>query len=485
VRGLLTHETRAFHKIPYAAPPLGELRWKPPAPHAPWTTTLDATKKGPGCVQRSLISGELDSHTDEDCLTVNVWTPAVAPPKPAAVLVWIHGGTFMTGSGGDIDYDGRKLSEATGSVVVTLNYRLGPFGYLAYTPLASEDAGHATTGMYGFEDQRAALAWVKANIGAFGGDPGSVTLFGESAGGISACLHLVSPKSLGLFQKIILESGPCTVSLGPTAAAAKAQGDAFAAALGCNDAACLRGKTAEEVLFALPPRVDFVGTKGAGWFPTVDGWNVPVDPGEAFATGKFLQVPTLLGTNADEGSLFFLGNTSVATDADFVALMDRFFPGHGAEILAHYPSATFGSAVAAASVAFGDGALVCPTRRLTRTLAGAGVPTYLYDFERAPDAAKALGLGAFHSAEVQFVFGNPTTLSDSLTDAEQKLSAQMMGYWGRMALSGDPNGSGALAWPKYDVAKDASLALDLDVKAAAGLHKDTCDFWDALTPATK
>jgi para-nitrobenzyl esterase len=485
VRGLLVHATHAFRKIPFAAPPVGELRWKPPAPHAAWTTTLDATKKGPRCVQRSLISGELDAESDEDCLTVNVWTPAVAPPKPAPVLVWIHGGTFMTGSGGDLDYDGRNLSEATGSVVVTLNYRLGPLGYLAYSPLDSEDAGHPGSGMYGFEDQRAALAWVKANITAFGGDSGNVTLFGESAGGISACLHLVSPKSAGLFQRILLESGPCVVNLGPTVAAAKAQGDAFAAALGCKDAACLRGKTAKEVLFALPPRVDFVGTKGAGWFPTIDGVDVPVDPAQAFAAGQFTKVPTLLGTNGNEGSLFFLGNTAIATDADFVSLMDRFFPGHGAEILARYPSSTFGTAVAAASVAFGDGALVCPTRRLTRTLVGASVPTYLYDFQRAPDSGKSLGLGAYHSSEVQFVFGNPTTLSDSLTDAEKKLSAEMMGDWGRMALSGDPNGTGAVAWPKYDLAKATTLVLDLDVHTDVDLHKDACDFWDKLTPATK
>ena len=485
VRGLLVQATRSFRKIPFAAPPIGEARWKPPAPHAAWTTTLDATKKGPGCVQRNLVSGEIDARSDEDCLTVNVWTPAVAPPKPAPVLVWIHGGTFMTGSGGDQDYDGRKLSEATGSVVVTLNYRLGPFGYLAYSPLASEDAGHPTSGMYGFEDQRAALEWVKTNIGAFGGDAGNVTLFGESAGGISACLHLISPKSQGLFQRIILESGPCVVSLGPTAAAAKAQGDTFAAALGCSDAACLRGKTAEEVLFALPPRVDFVGTKGAGWFPTVDGWNVPVDPAEAFAAGSFTKMPTLLGSNADEGSLFFLGNTAVASDADFVSLMERFFPGHGAEILAHYPPSTLGSPVAAASVAFGDGALVCPTRRLARTIAGAGVPTYLYDFQHVTDSGKALGLGAYHSSEVQFVFGNPTTLSDSLTDAEQTLSAEMMGDWGRMARSGDPNGTGAFAWPKYDLASETSLVLDLDLHTGVSLHKDACDFWDGLTPAPK
>jgi para-nitrobenzyl esterase len=485
VRGLLVNTTHAFRKIPFAAPPVGELRWKPPAPHAAWTTTLDATKKGPRCVQRSLISGELDAESDEDCLTVNVWAPAVAPPKPAPVLVWIHGGTFMTGSGGDLDYDGRKLSEATGSVVVTLNYRLGPLGYLAYSPLAKEDAAHPGTGMYGFEDQRAALAWVKANITAFGGDAGNVSLFGESAGGISACLHLVSPKSEGLFQRILLESGPCVVNLGPTAPAAKAQGDAFAAALGCADVACLRGKTAKEVLFALPPRVDFVGTKGAGWFPTVDGVDVPMDPAQAFATGQFTKVPTLLGTNANEGSLFFLGNTAVATDADFVSLMERFFPGHGAEILARYPSSTFGTPVAAASVAFGEGALMCPSRRLTRTLAGAGVPTYLYDFRRAPDSGKSLGLGAYHSSEVQFVFGNPTTLSDSLTDAEKKLSAEMMGDWGRMARSGDPNGSGAFAWPKFDLAKETTLVLDLEVHTEVDVHKDACDFWDKLTPATK
>jgi para-nitrobenzyl esterase len=485
VKGARVHETRAFYKIPFAAPPLGDARWKPPGPHAPWNEPLDATKKGPGCLQIDRISGAINTHSSEDCLTVNVWTPADTPSAPAPVLVWIHGGTFVTGSGGDIDFDGRKLSEATGSVVVTLNYRLGPLGYLAYAPLATEDAGHPSTGMYGFEDQRAALAWVKANIGAFGGDAGNVTLFGESAGAISACLHLVSPKSAGLFQRVILESGPCVSKLGPTAEAAKAQGEQLAAALGCSDAACMRKKPAGEVLLALPPRADFVGTEGAGWFPILDGWNVPVDPTEAFATGHFTQVPTLLGTNGNEGSLFFLGNKSLLTEADFTTLMERFFPGHGAEILARYPVASFGSPVAAASIAFGDGALVCPTRTVARAIAGAGVPTYRYDFTRVTANGKMLGLGAYHSAEVAFVFGNPSVLADDLTPAELPLSVAMMGYWGRMAKSGDPNGAGALAWPKYTLADETVMVLDLDLHTQKDFDADTCDFWDALSPPPK
>ena len=211
----------------------------------------------------------------------------------------------------------QRVAEATGSVVVTINYRLGPLGFLAHSALAAEDPAHPSAGMYGFEDQRAALVWAKANIQAFGGDPGNITLFGESAGGISACLHLVSPLSKDLFQRAIIESGPCSVGTGATEKAAEAQGDDLAKALGCNDPAtalaCLRGKKADEILVALPGKKGLISGDGVNWFPMVDGYNIPDQPSALLDAGKVAKVPVVLGTNKNEGTLFFaIGATAAA-----------------------------------------------------------------------------------------------------------------------------------------------------------------------------
>ena len=193
VKGAVLGKTRVFFGIPYAAPPVGPLRWKPPQPAAAWTATRDGTVQGAYCPQLSAISPTPMTGTSEDCLTVNVWTPATKPSAAAPVMVWIHGGGFVLGSGAEATYDGHALSEATGAVIITINYRLGPLGWLAHSALQAEDAAHPSSGMYGFEDQRAALAWAKANAAAFGGDPANVTVFGESAGGLSTCLHVLSP----------------------------------------------------------------------------------------------------------------------------------------------------------------------------------------------------------------------------------------------------------------------------------------------------
>lgn len=485
VEGQVAGSTRTFLGIPYAAPPIGELRWKAPAPPAAWTETFKASEKGPACPQSNILTGAFDKTTNEDCLTVNVWTPERPASSALPVLVWIHGGAYTMGSGGDASYDGQVLSEKTGSIVVTLNYRLGPLGFLAHPLLKAEDPSHPSTGGYGIEDQRAALAWVKANIAAFGGDPARVTLFGESAGGASTCFHMVSPKSKGLFQRAIIESGPCDLVVAE--ADANAQAEEFVAALGCKEsqdvAACLRGKSAEEVLKALPLSGDLISGEGASWSPVVDGWNVADAPSKLLAAGSFEKVPTILGSNADEGTLFFqLGGPSltVADDAAFELVAEKLVPGHGKEVVEHYPSATYGSAQKALMAAVGDGAFVCPTRQAARAIAKAGAATYLYHFTYAPKDSPLGDLGAYHSAEIKYVFGVPGQLSpNELTEEELTISAAMMGYWSHHAEAGDPNGEGAAAWPKYDAATDESLTIDVTIKAEAGVRKDLCDFWDS------
>lgn len=484
VEGALIGSTRAFLGMPFAAPPTGKLRWKPPVPHEPWSATRKATAKGPACLQNSPVSNKIDESSSEDCLTLNVWTPSTLAKAAPPVLVWIHGGAFVLGSGGEESYDGQVLSEATGAVVVTLNYRLGPFGFLALPALKSEDPAHPSTGAYGLEDQRMALQWVKNNIAAFGGDAQRVTLFGESAGGISTCTHLVSPPSKGLFQRAIIESGPC--NLATSEATAVKQGEAFLKALSCqaepDPLACARSKSTPDVMRALPLSNDFLFGKGANWFPIVDGWNLPDDPGKLLLAGSFEKVPIVLGANADEATLFFsLAGTMVGDDAAFEALAEALAPSHGKEIVARYPRAMYGSAMKAATTAVGDAAFVCPTRKAARAITAAGGDAYLYHFTYAPPGTLFGELGAFHSAEIKYVFGVPSQLLPKpLTDEELILSKSIMGYFSRHAASGNPNGEGALAWPKYRLDSEENIVLGATITTQSRLKTNLCDFWDSV-----
>ncbi|NUP05443.1 MAG: carboxylesterase family protein [Polyangiaceae bacterium] len=490
VEGGLVGSSRVFFGIPYAAPPVGDLRWRPPAPHDAWTEVLPAIQRKPACSQTSVLTHVYDDNTVEDCLTLNVWTPSSVLDEPRPVLVWIHGGAFVLGQSAEPAYDGQILSETTGSVVVTVNYRLGPLGFLALPELDAEDPSHPSTGSYGLEDQRAALEWVKANIAAFGGDPSRVTLFGESAGGISTCFHMVSPPSEGLFHRAIIESGPCDTAT--PKADAMAQGEEFVAALGCDtDAdrlACLRAKDTQAIIDALPVSNDFIFADGPNWFPIVDGYNIPDTPTNLFASGNFYDVPTIAGANSDEGSLFFrlAGKTGIVPDeAAFESLAEQLVPEHGAEIVAAYPTAEFGTAQAAAEAAFGDAGFVCPTRRFVRALGAAGGSAYLYHFTHAPENTLFSDLGAYHSGEVRYVFGNPAQLVPSmLTEDERTFSESIMGYWSRHAANGDPNGNGALEWPVYKSATDEAMILDFEQSVEAGVRADTCDFWDEVFPGS-
>lgn len=488
VQGTVAGASRIFYAIPYAAPPVGDLRWKPPAPHATWTTPVSAAQPGPACGQLdALTSMSFDTTTSEDCLTVNVWAPKAKTAQPAPVMVWIHGGSFVIGSGGSPDYDGQALAEATGAVVVTINYRLGPMGFLALGALHDEDPAHPSSGMYGIEDQRAALAWTRDNIAAFGGDPKNVTIFGESAGGISVCTHLVSPPSQGLFHRAIIESGACTTGLATTETTAETQGDALVKALGCDGKSpadtltCIRGKKVDEVLTAMPVSAFNIILGGVSWGTVVDGLNLTDNPVKLFTGGSFAKVPTLLGTNTNEGAIFFAFSNPVTDDATYETLADALVPGHGADIVAHYPSATYGTPKDAAAAAITDAGFTCPARRMARAVTAAGVPTFRYHFAHTPTNSLVGNLGSFHSAEIPFVFGHASQLEPNTpTDAEAPLSKAMQGYWGRMATAGDPNGDGAVSWPKYDATTEPDLVLDLTVSTETAFKKADCDFWDGL-----
>uniref|UniRef100_UPI002869EA46 carboxylesterase/lipase family protein n=1 Tax=Deinococcus sp. TaxID=47478 RepID=UPI002869EA46 len=300
---------RSYLGIPYAAPPVGALRWKAPQPAAPWTAPRDATAFGGECVQAVLALFALPGETpgtvkgQEDCLYLNVYTPSSATPQSKLpVMVWIHGGAFTVGSGNT--YDGQVLASKQGVVVVSINYRLGALGWLALPALAAE-SGDGQSGNYGLLDQQAALKWVQRNIGGFGGDPTKVTIAGESAGAMSGCAHLASPQSKDLFRGVILQSGLCA-SPGNSVMLADAQQRnlKYAANVGCPqaDVACLRAADPKELLAASVP-----GLRPASnlvWSPVYGGTTLPLPLIEAYNSGQFNQVPVLAGTNHDEGRLF-------------------------------------------------------------------------------------------------------------------------------------------------------------------------------------
>lgn len=492
VQGSTSGGVRSFFGIPYAAPPVGELRWRPPQPHAGWTEARDATKAGSVCVQKiPVINAPVGS---EDCLFVNVQAPDPPPPQPVPVMVWIHGGGFTSGDGLQANggTDGAEIVRRSGVVVVSLNYRLGQFGFLAHPLLSAEDASHPASGNYGIEDQIAALQWVQANIAAFGGDPGNVTIFGESAGGWSVCAHLASPRSAGLFHRAMIQSGPCAQPLASLAAAER-QGEAVAAALGCGGAAdvlsCMRARPATEVRDALPPDPAFAFTEGewGSWMPVLDGFVLTAQFAESFAGGDFNHVPVVAGSTRDEGTLF----VAISHDWFGTPLTAEQYPERlryllGSDtlvdqVVARYPIENYADPGAALAAAFGDGFLACPTIETAAALAP-HVPSYLYQFEY-PDADFAVplpvSLGAFHSAEVQFVFGRPTNGPGSFTPAEADLSDQMMGYWTRFAAGGDPNGLGAVPWPRLDQA-GRHILFDVPVVEGQGAKAEACEFWRTL-----
>src|SRR5690349_21722144 len=335
LRGVVASDHRLFAGIPYAAPPLGPLRWQPPAPAAAWQGVRDATRPGPRCLQDPGGDPEFGRQTDEDCLTLNVWTPPVGRGGgPLPVMVWIHGGAFINGSGGI--YDARWLAERGDMIVVTINYRLGAMGFLAHPALGSP----GDVGNYGLADQQAALRWVRDNIADFGGDPGKVTLAGESAGGMSECDHLVAPESAGLFRAAIIQSGPCQAQLA-LPDAEKASLD-YARDVGCGDpanvAACLRALP--EYKLRNPVWYDRIGEDTLSG--PVHGTTVlPEDPMVALREGRGADVPVLIGSNRDEFTLFtalqYLRGARQYTPGEYPDLLADTFGADAAAVGARYP----------------------------------------------------------------------------------------------------------------------------------------------------
>jgi para-nitrobenzyl esterase len=471
---------------------VGLLRWRPPQPVAAWTGVRQATDFGSSCPQadRSALPNERLGKTSEDCLTLNVWAPVHPPGRRVPVIVWIHGGAFTQGSGSLSVYDGEALARR-GAVVVTFNYRLGPLGFFAH-PLLSKESGHDASGNYGLLDQLAALRWVKANIRGFGGSPDRITVAGESAGAVSIGCLLVSPQARGLFHAAILESGtPYGITRylhdAPAGEESMEQvGELIARRLGCDREddvlSALRSRSVDEIMTASHPASPFFG-EGIRFGPVVDRWLIPDRPAALFAGRQQVKVPVLVGANLDEGTIFVASLQGFDADA-YRRFLRAAFRDRADDVLARFPVARDADVKPALARVLGYSSFVAPARRLARTMADVGSRVYLYEFTRVRPGTLATRFGAFHGAEVPFVFGTFGRLSPGgsgeVEAADRALSQVMMGYWIRFAATGDPNGDVAAAWPRYVPRGDVWMEFGGESQPRAGVARELCDFFDQV-----
>jgi len=474
----------AYKGIPYAQPPVGDLRWRAPAPAIGWDGVRDAREFGHACLQpppqpASLYYGSMASSS-EDCLTLNVWAPSKARRLP--VMVWIHGGSLVGGSSSESMYDGVKLAKQ-GVVFVSINYRLGLLGYLAHPALSAESPKHVS-GNYGLLDQIAALRWVRDNIAAFGGDPKQVTIAGESAGGLSVIALVASPVTRGLFVRAIVQSGymPSYRALHQESfglPSAEAGGTALATAAGVSTAAELRAADLAALFQA--------GLK-TGWAPepVIDGVVLERQLAETFARGEQAKVPVLAGFNEGEiRSLLFLMPKAPDSHSAYVADVQRRFGAKAADYLAVYPGVDPKADVMAS---IRDGLYGFAAQYLVRQQAAAGQLAYLYFFRHSTPAERDRDLAAFHASELPYVFGQigpnavlgPNWPRPPLTSSESQLSEAMMSYWTSFVRDGVPKAPGNPPWPRFTAQQHAYLDLDERPTVARDLHPGAFAFADAL-----
>ena len=454
-------KVKAFLGLPYAAAPVGDLRWKAPEPPAKWKGERLATKFGAHCAQNHIFDDIIfeDSGPSEDCLFLNVYAPADSTDKSKLpVMFWIHGGGYAVGASSEPRHNGDFLP-LKGVVLVTINYRLGVFGFLATANLAREANGAA--GNYGLLDMVAALQWVKANIKNFGGDPDNVTIFGESAGSFAVSTLMAAPAARGLFQKAIGESGAAFSDVLPTDAleAREKKDGEWVASLGVKSLQELRALPTDKVL-------DAAKAKGTNGFPpAIDGKLLTEPVADTYAAGKQAHVPLLAGWNRDEGSFFAMRGMTVEQWKGFAAGL---FKDRAAEFLTLYPGDTDEQALRAAIDYGSDSFIAFGTWKWLEAHGKTGdSPVYRYHLElAAPPSKYHPGSFAFHSDDIEYVFGTLDTRPGAVWRPEdRKLSEQMMSYWTNFAKTGDPNGPGLPEWPKYD--KDHSL-IHLDSAITSG-----------------
>jgi para-nitrobenzyl esterase len=483
---------RSFKGIPFAAPPVGDLRWRPPQPAAPWVDVRTAHQFGPRAMQLPVF-GDMNFRSNgmsEDCLYLNVWAPAEPTAEQLPVLIYFYGGGNVAGDGSEPRYDGACLAQR-GIITLTANYRLNIFGFFAHPELTQESPQHAS-GNYGYLDQAAALRWVHENIAAFGGDPGRVTIAGESAGSISVSAQMISPLAKDLIASAIGSSGSLIAGLPPIALAeAERAGREFAASIGATSLAELRALSADQLLEATrghPPQ-HFPGT--------LDGYFLPASPVELYTAGEQAHVPLLVGWNSEEASYAFLLQGQEPTVANYRAVMHERFGERAEQVLQLYPASTQEGVIVAATDLASDMFLGYSTWKwadLHGRSSGQPVYRYFYAHPRPPmrpemgdavgglaggvlrgEEAEAQRLpqarGAVHSADIEYFMGNlATNTVYAWTDEDQQISELMQQYYANFVKSGDPNGPGVPGWPAANAGETVRL-MRLDVEPAMGLDR--------------
>ncbi len=476
-------KVRTFKGIPYAAPPIGPLRWKEPQGAKSWEGVRRASEYGARCMQAPIYSDMVfhDNGPSEDCLTLNLWMPAHPAIQSLPVMVWIYGGGFLAGSSSEPRQDAGNLSKK-GVLVVSMNYRLGIFGYFAHPELAKE-SGRNSAGNYGLMDQLAALKWVHDNISLFGGDPKNVTIFGESAGSFSVSALMASPLAQGFFQHAIGESGAFfgdTLALKPLPESEKQSVSFAESELGTSSLQTLREKPAAELLDAQ------TRNKSAKFSPNIDGYFLPESVASIFSSGHQSHIPLLAGWNADEGSYRDVFKGKPATAADFVAWVRSRFGQNADAVLKLYPARTDKEAKRSAQDLVGDQRIGFSTWKwleMQGRTAG-DVPIYRYEFDQAPPSlpSETESRGAYHSAEIEYVFNVLTHNSRPWTGEDRTLSDVMAAYWSNFAKTGNPNGAGLPEWPEYK-AKGRYEVMHLvgsEAKATPDQHRRRYKLLDKL-----
>jgi para-nitrobenzyl esterase len=480
--GALEKGGAVFKGIPFAQPPVGDLRWREPGAVKTWTGVREATTFASACAQNA--GGRMQANSSEDCLYLNVWTPEWPTRTRKPVMVWLHGGGNYAGTASGNNFDGESLARR-GVVLVTVNYRLTVFGFLAHPELTKESPHHAS-GNYGLMDQIAALKWVRDSVSRFGGDPGNVTIFGQSAGAVDVNVLMTSPQAKGLYRRVIAESGTVTRApddatmrmTGLGAVMSPRSGDTYSDALTLAQAEEigarlfpgslkeLRAMAAADLLkITAAPRMSIGPANGI----IVDGWIIPKSPAEVFAEGQEQQISLLIGNNSRERT------PPQISEEDFMAAIRAMYGPIANRALSLYSLAASGDPLygAAAAQWVVDTMYRCPVVVQLNWHAAAGNTGYEYQFDRAAPGREAAG--ATHGAEVRYVFGN---LGTNYAAADREISVAIQQYWTNFAKTGDPNGAGLPRWPKYDAAAGGYIEFtDNGPLAREGLRRPFCDIY--------
>ncbi len=466
----------AVQGVPFAAPPVGNLRWKPPEPVSSWTGIRDASSPGPMCPQ----VGRGNQPQSEDCLFLNVWTP-VKTSEPLPVMVWIHGGGYRLGAGSGTD--GAPLA-SRGVVLVSINYRLNVFGFLAH-PALSAESEHNASGNYGLMDMVSALGWVQDNIASFGGDPDRVTIFGESAGGGSVMSLMVVPQATGLFHRAIAQStyvpgwARGLTDAPPGWEPAEDQGQWIAENLNATGAAAseaMRSASTEQIMEAARVGSGSVFTRTPPiWAPNIDGWYIPDDPLLMHDSGKQHDVPLIAGMTGNEGSLF-RNRLEINDVAAFKSHIETHYASVGDQALDFYDVSSSDELNAGIDHLIHDMIFAGPVRSQVSNHSQKTNKAWLYSFSRIPPTEGGTNWGAHHAAELPYVFGtmSPPT---PWTDIDRHVSNTIMSYWTQFAASGDPNSPGLPEWPPFESKTDQFLTLDAAIAVGTGLHRDGAELF--------